>query len=114
MGIPNPSDPSIYENARGWLMTKTQYSQWPPIWFPVICRPTYNCGRMDLIIRPVDGIGEQVVWRTRVFFEDEKLNLCQDAPPQEQLDAYYEAQRQARIAAASDDEDEDFDGFITE
>lgn len=102
---PESPDPSLYDNARGWLKIKTKATRQPAIWIPVTCKVTYHCNSVFLAVTPVDGIGTQDVWRTRVWFEDPGLNLCDDQPPAEQLAAYYEAKRKARLEAA---------GFIEE
>jgi len=110
MAKKQPADPALYVNARGWLRVLNTQLKMHPIWVPVICNPQYNCGRMDLLIRPVDGIGEQCVWKTRVWFEDDSLNLCEDRPTQEDLDAYAESKR-----IVPDDDDVVYsDGFIVE
>lgn len=98
-------DPSLYENAHGFLCVRNVNANAPPIWVAVSVRPIMQFGRLDLVVTPTDGVGTQTVWKNKVWFPNEEINLCPEAPDPEAIEAYWKAKKAAR---------RDDDGFQTE
>jgi len=80
--MPKLPDPQRYTGLTGYLKVAASTSQGEsPIWCPVRIESA-NIGyqKMFLLIEPIGGFGSVRVVATRVWLEDNSLNLCPEKP----------------------------------
>ena len=74
-----------YVGARGCLrVDHPTMPEEPPIWCPVVvikAWPAY--GRLDFLVEPIGGYGTRRCSSRKVWFADERLNLCERRPTDE-------------------------------